>query len=174
MAQYNSLNLLETNGFTAQIWTYLRVVEKLGITPGDKGERLRVSRDVISLCETLKDFSRAIVKDNEIDIALPTGAMGNMAGGYMSKQMGVPIGKLCAGVNINGELRLTKQSRLMESIMKSLKYSTTLADITHRVIETGQFHKKKIQKTLSDAINIEVVSNTILCTTSYICYGSIP
>ena len=31
-------------------------------------------------------------------------------------------------------------------------------DITHRVIENGEFHRKKIQKTLSDAINIEVVS----------------
>jgi len=36
-------------------------------------------------------------------MALPTGAMGNMTGGYMSKQMGIPIEKLCAGVNINGE-----------------------------------------------------------------------
>lgn len=30
-------------------------------------------------------------------------------------------------------------------------------DITYRVIERGEFHKQKIQKTLSDAINIEVV-----------------
>jgi hypothetical protein len=45
-------------------------------------------------------------------------------------------------------------------------------DITNRVIESGEFHKRKIQKTLSDAINIEVVSTeynalfhlTILCT----------
>eukprot|EP00804_Cyclotella_cryptica_P019888 CCRYP_007810-RA/>CCRYP_007810-RA protein AED:0.30 eAED:0.30 QI:292/0.83/0.85/1/0.83/0.85/7/1028/486 len=68
-----------------------------------------------------------------IDVVLPTGAMGNMTGGYMAKQMGIPIGRLCAGVNIN--------------------------DITKRVIETGLFQKKKIQKTLSDAINIEVPYN---------------
>ncbi|EED96516.1 threonine synthase [Thalassiosira pseudonana CCMP1335] len=68
-----------------------------------------------------------------IDAVLPTGAMGNMTGGYMAKLMGVPIGKLCAGVNIN--------------------------DITYRVIERGEFHKEKIQKTLSDAINIEVPYN---------------
>ena len=38
-----------------------------------------------------------------IDMIIPTGAMGNLTGGYMAKQMGVPIGRLCAGVNINGE-----------------------------------------------------------------------
>jgi threonine synthase len=37
-------------------------------------------------------------------MVLPTGAMGNLTGGYMAKLMGVPIGKLCAGVNINGEI----------------------------------------------------------------------
>ncbi|KAL7489839.1 hypothetical protein ACHAW6_015720 [Cyclotella cf. meneghiniana] len=89
------------------IWVYLRVVETLGITPGDEKDK--------------------------IDVVLPTGAMGNMTGGYMAKQMGIPIGRLCAGVNIN--------------------------DITDRVIETGLFQRKKIEKTLSDAINIEVPYN---------------
>ncbi len=61
--------------------------------------------------------------------------MGNIAGGYMAKKMGIPIGKLCAGVNIN--------------------------DISHRVIDSGKFHKSaKMEKTLSDAINIQVVSHT--------------
>ena len=69
-----------------------------------------------------------------VDIILPTGAMGNIAGGYMAKKMGIPIGKLCAGTNIN--------------------------DISHRVIESGKFHKsEQMEKTLSDAINIQVVSN---------------
>eukprot|EP00584_Thalassiosira_punctigera_P007741 CAMPEP_0172530904 /NCGR_PEP_ID=MMETSP1067-20121228/4506_1 /TAXON_ID=265564 ORGANISM="Thalassiosira punctigera, Strain Tpunct2005C2" /NCGR_SAMPLE_ID=MMETSP1067 /ASSEMBLY_ACC=CAM_ASM_000444 /LENGTH=456 /DNA_ID=CAMNT_0013315209 /DNA_START=17 /DNA_END=1384 /DNA_ORIENTATION=+ len=89
------------------IWIYLRMAEQLGIKPGDKN------------CL--------------IDMVIPTGAMGNITGGYMAKKMGVPIGMLCAGVNIN--------------------------DITHRVIENGQFHRKKIEKTLSDAINIEVPYN---------------
>lgn len=58
--------------------------------------------------------------------------MGNIAGGYMAKKMGLPIGTLCAGVNIN--------------------------DITHRVIGGGKFHKsERMEKTLSDAINIQVV-----------------
>lgn len=69
-----------------------------------------------------------------VDVVLPTGAMGNMAGGFMAKKMGVPIGKLCAGVNVN--------------------------DITHRAIQKGEFHKSaKMEKTLSDAINIQVPYN---------------
>ncbi|KAL9181169.1 hypothetical protein ACHAXT_009974 [Thalassiosira profunda] len=89
------------------IWIYLRTAELLGIEPGDK--------------------------DRRIDMVIPTGAMGNLTGGYMAKQMGVPIGMLCAGVNIN--------------------------DITHRVMERGEFHRRKIKQTLSDAINIEVPYN---------------
>lgn len=42
--------------------------------------------------------------DCMIDFILPTGAMGNITGGYMAKQMGVPIGRLCAAVNTNGEM----------------------------------------------------------------------
>ena len=42
------------------------------------------------------------IVDRRIDLVIPTGAMGNITGGYMAKQMGVPIGMLCAGVNING------------------------------------------------------------------------
>jgi threonine synthase len=37
--------------------------------------------------------------------------MGNMAGGYMAKKMGIPLGFLCAGVNVN--------------------------DITHRIFQNG-------------------------------------
>lgn len=33
-------------------------------------------------------------------------------------------------------------------------------DITHRVINRGEFHQQTIKKTLSEAINIEVVSVT--------------
>ena len=95
-----------------KIWTYLRVAEKEGIEPGDV--------------------------DRPIDIILPTGAMGNIAGGYMAKKMGVPIGQLCAAVNIN--------------------------DITHRAFSRGEFHKSaRMEKTLSDAINIQVVSTSKRC-----------
>jgi threonine synthase len=68
----------------------------------------------------------------KVDIVMPTGAMGNIVGGYMGKLIGVPLGYLCSGVNIN--------------------------DITHRVIQSGQFHKSDAMLgTLSDAINIQVV-----------------
>lgn len=78
----------------------------------------------------------------------------------MAKQMGVPIGMLCAGVNINGEI-----NRIFESADSYKGYNRCLTDvcfrfaidITHRAIQSGKFHKKKIEKTLSDAINIEVV-----------------
>lgn len=63
---------------------------------------------------------------------IPTGAMGNIVGGYMTKKMGVPIGKLCAGTNIN--------------------------DILFRAVETGKFHKSEtMERTLSEAINIQMV-----------------
>ena len=78
--------------------------------------------------------NHSIIPDFIVDFVLPTGAMGNIAGGYMGKKLGMPFGRFCSGVNQN--------------------------DITHRVIETGQFHKSpQMHKTLSDAINIQVVSS---------------
>lgn len=50
-----------------------------------------------------------------------------------------------------------KEIKCSSDLIQSLVYHI-LKDITHRVIQSGEFHKKKIQKTLSDAINIEVVS----------------
>jgi threonine synthase len=59
--------------------------------------------------------------------------MGNIAGGEIARQMGLPIRKYCAAVNVN--------------------------DISHRVIQTGNYHKSDFMiKTLSDAINIQLVS----------------
>jgi threonine synthase len=61
--------------------------------------------------------------------------MGNIAGGEIARQMGLPIRKFCAAVNAN--------------------------DITHRVMQTGRFHKSDAMiKTLSDAINIQIVSSS--------------
>jgi threonine synthase len=61
------------------VWVYLRMAEELGLSLGDES------------------------RDTTIDMVLPTGAMGNLTGAYMAKQMGLPIGKLCCGVNINGK-----------------------------------------------------------------------
>ena len=90
-------------------------------------------------------------------MVIPTGAMGNLTGGYMAKQMGVPIGMLCAGVNINGEIGW--QLLAMHPSDQVDLASFLRADITHRVMERGEFHRKKIKQTLSDAINIEVPYN---------------
>ena len=58
--------------------------------------------------------------------------MGNLAGGYIAKKIGVPLGKFCSGVNDN--------------------------DIFARTVKTGQFHKSNtMHKTLSEAINIQLV-----------------
>jgi threonine synthase len=90
------------------LWTYLRVAEQNQIELGDQNQ--------------------------PVDIIIPTGAMGNIAAAYMIKRCGVPIGKLCAGVNIN--------------------------DITDRVIQSGKFYKsERMEKTLSEAINIQVPYN---------------
>lgn len=95
---------------TLFIWIYLRMAEKLGLSPGDE------SRCFVSLLSLLSvhvfaldsilpcAFSCVIVEsDSSIDMVLPTGAMGNLTGAYMAKQMGIPIGRLYCGVNINGE-----------------------------------------------------------------------
>jgi threonine synthase len=72
--------------------------------------------------------------ETPIDVVLPTGAMGNAVGGCMAKKMGVPFGTFSAAVNVN--------------------------DITHRVIQTGKFHKSdSMIMTLSEAINIQLPYN---------------
>ncbi|CAB9510197.1 Threonine synthase-like 2 [Seminavis robusta] len=90
------------------IWAYLRVMETLKEKPGNP--------------------------DMTVNVVLPTGAMGNMVGGYMAKQMGIPLGLCISGVNVN--------------------------DITDRVTRTGQFHKSAaMERTLSEAINIQLPYN---------------
>lgn len=70
----------------------------------------------------------------KVDFCCPTGAMGNLSAGYIAKKIGIPLGMLCAGVNIN--------------------------DITYRAMSRGEFHKSKgMQRTLSEAINIQVPYN---------------
>ena len=72
--------------------------------------------------------------ETPLDIILPTGAMGNIAGGYLARQMGVPIGRLVAAVNAN--------------------------DISYRALTQGDFSRApEMLQTLSEAINIQVPYN---------------
>eukprot|EP01062_Namystynia_karyoxenos_P043905 TRINITY_DN32167_c0_g1_i1.p2 TRINITY_DN32167_c0_g1~~TRINITY_DN32167_c0_g1_i1.p2 ORF type:complete len:524 (+),score=120.18 TRINITY_DN32167_c0_g1_i1:63-1634(+) len=69
-----------------------------------------------------------------LHVVLPTGAMGNVVGGTLAKEMGLPLERLSCAVNAN--------------------------DITHRAISKGLFHRSEAMvKTLSDAINIQVPYN---------------
>lgn len=69
-----------------------------------------------------------------VDLVLPAGALGNLASACMARQMGLPLRRLVAGTNSN--------------------------DITHRTFSAGAFHRsERMEKTLSDAINIQVPYN---------------
>jgi threonine synthase len=92
------------------VWTYLRVIE---------AEAAKKSG--------APDYSQ------EVAFVIPTGAMGNIAGGYLAKQMGLPVSKLIAAVNAN--------------------------DASHRVIQTGQLQKKPMITTLSEAMNVQIPYN---------------
>ena len=99
------------------IWTYLSVARQQGWDWSDA---------------TSVDDSAPRLP--QIDIIVPTGAMGNIVAGYMCHKMGLPIRKLVAAVNIN--------------------------DITHQAIQYGNFHRSEhMQRTLSEAINIQVPYN---------------
>ena len=77
----------------------------------------------------------------QMDVIVPTGAMGNLVAGYMAQQLlGLPVRKFIAAVNVN--------------------------DATHRVVTTGVLQRPHgednahpMQKTLSDAINVQVPYN---------------
>jgi threonine synthase len=113
------------------VWTYLRVVEQLGYFVSDDDDEAPVAGTAGSQQQQQATSTSLPV----VDFVLPTGAMGNLAAGYMAKTLlGLPIGKLNAGVNIN--------------------------DITHRVLQTGAFHRHPVMyQTLSEAINIQVPYN---------------
>ena len=72
--------------------------------------------------------------DFVLDIVVPTGAMGNLAAATLCKRRGLPLGALCAATNVN--------------------------DISYRAISRGDFSRAPaMQKTLSDAINIQTPYN---------------
>lgn len=98
-----------------------------------------IGRPICQLVHYFWAYFRALDEDgldigSPVDIVLPSGALGNMTAGFMAKCMGLPLGCLVAGVNSN--------------------------DITHRTFSAGEFHRSEaMEKTLSDAINIQVPYN---------------
>mmetsp|Transcript_100921 Transcript_100921/g.323921 ORF Transcript_100921/g.323921 Transcript_100921/m.323921 type:complete len:502 (+) Transcript_100921:66-1571(+) len=106
MCGINSYNLgRPVSQMVHYFWSYFRALDHQGLQVGDP-----------------------------VDIVVPSGALGNLVAGYMSKQMGLPIRRLVAATNTN--------------------------DITHRTFNAGNFHRsERMEKTLSDAINIQVPYN---------------
>lgn len=96
-----------------------------------------IGRPLVQMVHFIWSYLRVVDREKigtRISFVMPTGAMGNIAGGYMAKKMGLPIDKLVAATNIN--------------------------DISHLVIQTGKFHRApEMHKTLSEAINIQVPYN---------------
>ena len=73
--------------------------------------------------------------DAPVDFVLPTGAAGHIAAGVLTKQMGLPIGQLCAATNDN--------------------------DLMTQFLNTGSFHPRALGAihTSSPAIDIQVPYN---------------
>eukprot|EP00927_Polykrikos_kofoidii_P061132 TRINITY_DN56004_c0_g1_i1.p1 TRINITY_DN56004_c0_g1~~TRINITY_DN56004_c0_g1_i1.p1 ORF type:complete len:506 (+),score=81.24 TRINITY_DN56004_c0_g1_i1:53-1570(+) len=101
----NSFNIGRPVGqFLQYFWTYFRTIENRGLDVGAP-----------------------------VDIVVPSGALGNLATGFMAKRMGLPLRRLVAGTNTN--------------------------DITHRTISKGEFHSCPMKMTLASAMNIQVPYN---------------
>jgi threonine synthase len=71
--------------------------------------------------------------NEKINFSVPTGNFGDVYAGYLSKKMGLPIGKLIVATNQN--------------------------DILHRAISKGQYKAHSVLETLSPSMDIQVASN---------------
>ena len=131
------------------VWTYLRILEH-------HNQKQKQMETETQTQEQKQQASTSSSSSNNnqllhlpiVDVIVPTGAMGNLVGGYMSKCIGIPFGKFVAAVNIN--------------------------DTTHTVISKGIFCKPtfnvdnnnnnghEMYKTLSEAINIQLVRCAVL------------
>jgi threonine synthase len=72
-------------------------------------------------------------KKKSINFSVPTGNFGDVYAGYLSKKMGLPIGKLIVATNQN--------------------------DILHRAISSGKYIANQVQHTISPSMDIQVASN---------------
>jgi len=71
--------------------------------------------------------------DGPVDFVVPSGAFGNAMGGFLAKEMGLPIGKIICATNIN--------------------------DIVHRTLSTGDMTMGENKKTISPAMDIQFAYN---------------
>jgi len=71
--------------------------------------------------------------NEKINFSVPTGNFGDVYAGYLSKKIGLPIGKLIVATNQN--------------------------DILHRAISKGQYKAHSVLETLSPSMDIQVASN---------------
>jgi len=69
----------------------------------------------------------------KVNFSVPTGNFGDVYAGYLSKKIGLPIGKLIVATNQN--------------------------DILHRAISKGQYKVNSVVETLSPSMDIQVASN---------------
>ena len=72
-------------------------------------------------------------KKNPINFSVPTGNFGDVYAGYLSKKMGLPIGKLLVATNQN--------------------------DILHRAISSGDYSVNQVKESISPSMDIQVASN---------------
>jgi len=111
------------------VWTYLRVMEhehkKL------HGPDSSTSSSSSSL-PTSQDFTQPVT------FVVPTGAMGNLAGGILAQRLGLPISQLVAAVNVNNAA-------------------------SHQLFQTGILTppstSESMQPTLSEAMNVQLPYN---------------
>ena len=78
-------------------------------------------------------YFQVVELNEKINFSVPTGNFGDVYAGYLSKKMGLPIGKLLVATNQN--------------------------DILHRAISKGRYETHSVVETLSPSMDIQVASN---------------
>ncbi len=74
------------------------------------------------------------VRDSgKVEVIVPTGNFGNVFAGWLAKQMGLPIGRLCVATNQN--------------------------DILYRFFTTGRYETGPVQPSLAPSMDVQVASN---------------
>jgi threonine synthase len=88
------------------------------------------------LAQVVYYFSSAVAVGSpyrKVNFTVPTGNFGDIYAAYVAKKMGLPVGKLVIATNQN--------------------------DILHRALSTGLYERKKLRKSISPSMDIQVASN---------------